>query len=510
MSSIPTPPDLPNATCPECGAPVAAGTRAGVCARCVMSMAMEPMANTLQSPAIDQLADAFPQYEIEAELGRGGMGAVYRARHRKLDRKVAIKVLLPEHDGPEFAERFEREARALAKLDHPNIVGVQDIGEAGGLYYLVMDYVDGADLRRLINDGELAVKDALTWVPQICDALQYAHDHGVVHRDIKPENVLVDQDGQVRIADFGLAKVLTREGQDVTLTRTQQGLGTPHYMAPEQVASAGEVDHRADIYSLGVMLYELLTGELPIGRFQPPSRKSEAAKELDDVVMKSLESDPARRYQSAREVKEQIRGVPERAAMPSPISRYRKELAERAERAERDVDAGRQKLPSFAWGSLAACLVVLASMFMTWWSMPASRVPELRALREHVVYFNGWSSTFLRIPVWSLALAALAIAVMRSLRARDYAVSRAASLTVTAVASAFCFTAVASTASTPFMMVGGGGLFATMCMGGWLVAEVMEYLEERHPSPAPPRRSRPRRRRRGSVARRAQARADRR
>jgi tRNA A-37 threonylcarbamoyl transferase component Bud32 len=459
-----------------------------------MSMAMEPTTNTLQSLATEQLDAAFPQYEIEAELGRGGMGAVYRARHRKLDRLVALKVLLPEHDGPEFAERFEREARALAKLDHVNIVGVQDIGEADGLYYLVMDYVDGADLRQLLNAGGLSVKDALTWVPQICDALQYAHDQGVVHRDIKPENVLVDQDGQVRIADFGLAKVLTSDGADVTLTHARQGLGTPHYMAPEQVASAGEVDHRADIYSLGVMLYELLTGELPIGRFEPPSHKSKSTRALDDVVMKSLESDPARRYQSARDVKSGITGLPERS--PSAISRYRKELSEKSERAVGTSDPERRQFPKVAWGSWAAFAMVLAAAFMTWVKMPTKGMG--------VMLMNAWNGTFAGLPVWLQLFVGLAIAVIRNLRVRSYQVPRAVTLVLSGFGTLFCSGLVLGAAAAPDATARAGSLITMLCMGGWLVVEIMECLEERRPpAPQQPRR---RVRRPRSASRRAAAR----
>jgi len=206
---------------------------------------------------------------------------------------------------PAFAERFEREARALALLHHPGIVGVHDFGRARAFFYLVMEYVDGASLRELLAQGRLTTRDVLAFVPQLCDALQYAHDHRVVHRDIKPENVLVGEDGRVRVADFGLAKLL---GQDRALgiTETQQAVGTPLYMAPEQVTAAGSVDHRADLYSLGVVLYEMLTGKLPIGRFAPPSAAAVDARGFDPVVMRSLENDPARRYQQAHEVRRDI------------------------------------------------------------------------------------------------------------------------------------------------------------------------------------------------------------
>ncbi|MCB1630173.1 MAG: serine/threonine protein kinase, partial [Xanthomonadales bacterium] len=167
-------------------------------------------------------------------------------------------------------ERFAREARTLAKLSHSNIVTVFEFGEREGLYYLMMEYVDGLNLREAIQTAALDPSDALEIVSQVCAALQYAHEEGVVHRDIKPENVLLDSRGRVKIADFGLAKLLGLSPIEITLTATHQVMGTFHYMAPEQLERPLEVDHRADIYSLGVVFYELLTGELPLGRFKLP------------------------------------------------------------------------------------------------------------------------------------------------------------------------------------------------------------------------------------------------
>jgi hypothetical protein len=216
--------------------------------------------------------------------------------------------VLPPESGsdPAFAERFGREARTLARLNHPHIVAVHDFGEAGGLYYLVMEYVDGPNLREVLQTGRLAPEQALAVVPQLCDALQYAHEEGVVHRDVKPENILLDQRGRVKIADFGLAKLLNRPRAEFTLTGSRQVMGTLDYMAPEQRQSPLAIDHRADIYSLGVVFYEMLTGELPLGRFAPPSQKAAIDTRLDDVVFRSLEMDPGRRYQSASELRTDV------------------------------------------------------------------------------------------------------------------------------------------------------------------------------------------------------------
>ncbi|HZV36993.1 MAG TPA: protein kinase, partial [Verrucomicrobiae bacterium] len=252
---------------------------------------------------------------------------------------VALKILPAQPDaGPDFAERFTREARALGRLSHPNIVAVHEFGEKGNLHYFIMEYVDGVNLRQLQQAGQLSTREALQIVPQLCDALQYAHDQGIVHRDIKPENVLVDRKGRVKIADFGLAKILGADPAGLRLTGAGHFMGTPHYMSPEQVERPLEVDHRADIYSLGVVFYEMLTGELPLGRFAPPSRKVQIDVRLDDVVLRALEKEPERRYQQAGEVKTRVESItqtPGEKSSPPPPSQL-------SESEMRDADALRQ------------------------------------------------------------------------------------------------------------------------------------------------------------------------
>jgi len=304
---------MTEATCPRCYAPLTdTESPEGLCPKCLLAVAMgEPevlrtgtgaIAPPPPSPA--ELAPFFPQLEILEIVGRGGMGVVYKARQRELDRLVALKILnAPEVAGdPTFEERFQREARALASLSHENIVAIYDSGRAGEHYYFVMEFADGPNLRQVIRSGELKPEQAMDAVRQICAALAYAHGEGVVHRDIKPENVLLSKKGRVKIADFGLAKLLGRAPNMPTLTGTHQAMGTLHYMAPEQIEHPLEVDHRADIYSLGVVFYELLTGELPIGLFQPPSGKVAIDVRLDQVVLKTLEKEPERRYQAAGEM----------------------------------------------------------------------------------------------------------------------------------------------------------------------------------------------------------------
>ena len=196
------------------------------------------------------------------------MGVVYKARQKSLNRLVALKLLAPERVGdPVFAERFSHEAQALAKLNHPNIVTIHDFGQAGGFFFLLMEFVDGVNLRQAMKAGRFTPEQALAIVPPVCEALQFAHEHGIVHRDIKPENLLLDKDGRVKIADFGIAKMLGESDASTPAVPSFTGVGTPQYMAPEQ-GKAGRVDHRVDIYSLGVVLYELLTGELPAANLQ--------------------------------------------------------------------------------------------------------------------------------------------------------------------------------------------------------------------------------------------------
>ncbi len=309
--------------CPECQAPLPPGTPPSACPRCLLQAGLEGNDTVnrgarASAPTPEELAPHFSGMEIGELIGSGGMGLVYKARQRRLDRVVALKILAPDIAGePGFADRFMREARAMAKLAHPNIVTVHDFGDSGGLYYFVMELVEGTNLRQLLHQRRFTPEQALMIVPKICDALQYAHDQGVVHRDIKPENVMVTVAGEVKIADFGLAKLVRSEGS-ATVTLDDKVMGTPAYMAPEQIERPQTVDHRADIYSLGVVFYEMLTGELPLGRFAPPSRKVDVDVRLDDVVLRALEKERDLRYQRVTDVKTEINSV---VTTPSPPTR---------------------------------------------------------------------------------------------------------------------------------------------------------------------------------------------
>ena len=326
--------------CPGCGGPIPAESPQGLCPKCLMRQAAAPteagesdVANSAP-PGHEELAAAFPQLEILELVGQGGMGFVYKARQPNLDRFVALKIL-PQSlaADPAFAARFTREGRVLARLNHPNIVTIHDFGQANGFFYLLMEFVDGVNLRQAMKTGKFTPSQALTIVPRICEALQFAHSEGILHRDIKPENILLDSRGRVKIADFGIAKLLggnirafapdsvepsMRAGalakgqaapQEINLTEKGKVVGTPHYMAPEQLEHPEDVDQRADIYSLGVVFYEMLTGELPVGRFAPPSKKSPVDPRLDEVVLHALEKERERRTRSAAEVKTQVETI---------------------------------------------------------------------------------------------------------------------------------------------------------------------------------------------------------
>ncbi len=311
-SPPPMQPDAPRyaRACPKCQSPIAADAPQGLCPRCLMAGAFGSVLHpsrtgafggSFEPPSPEEVQEFFPHLEILGLIGHGGMGAVYQARQPNLDRIVAIKLIRPREDNPMFAERFVREARAMAKLTHPNIATIYESGDAGGSLYLIMEFVDGVTLREAIRSKVVTAGTALQIVGQLCDALEYAHSQGVVHRDIKPENILLDRAGKVKVVDFGLAKLA--DDNAMSLTHTRQAMGTPHYMAPDQWEKPTEVDHRADIYALGVVIYELLTGELPLGRFDPPSVKSRLDARIDEIVLKLLAKEPDRRYQRASDVR---------------------------------------------------------------------------------------------------------------------------------------------------------------------------------------------------------------
>ena len=295
--------------CQRCQTPIASDAPEGLCPRCLLVQLYETQTefNTSHSPVpappLESISEEFPHLEILECLGQGGMGIVYKARQKSLNRDVALKLLSPERaDDPKFAHNFEKEAQALATLNHPHIVTIHDFGKTESYYYLLMEFVDGVNLRQAMGAALFTPAQALAIIPPICEALQFAHERHIVHRDIKPENILLDKDGVIKIADFGIARILgestTQEPSSGDPNKTLSG-GTPRYMAPEQATTPNEIDHRVDIYATGVVLYELLTGEPPSSDLSAPSQKIQVDVRIDEIVLKALKSEPHLRYKSA-------------------------------------------------------------------------------------------------------------------------------------------------------------------------------------------------------------------
>jgi len=273
---------------------------------------------------VDKLAK---NYEIIKEIGRGGMGIVYLAQDKRLDRKVAIKVLqidpnLSEQESGKIIKRFYKEGQSLAKLTHPNIVSIYDIGDEENHYYMIMEFIEGKSLARLLQiKSPFAVFLVLTIGIQIANALSYIHEKGIYHRDIKPGNIMLSDSGEAKLTDFGLAKL---ESAKKSLTQTGSLFGSLMYIPPEQALGAKSLDHRADIYSLGITLYELLTGVSP---FQdetiavivkkvieeepapPSSIISDIPPELDAVILKAVKKEPEERYQTVKELAEDLEKI---------------------------------------------------------------------------------------------------------------------------------------------------------------------------------------------------------
>ena len=380
----------PEPKCPQCGADLPDHAPAGLCPRCLMGLNLQTKTAftgelTAAQPPLppEEIAPHFPQLEILSCLGRGGMGVVYKARQRSLNRLVALKLLAPERvRDPEFAGRFTREAQTLAALNHPNIVTIYDFGQAGGFYFLLMEFVDGPNLRQLLRTRKFTPEEALAIVPPLCDALQFAHERGIVHRDIKPENLLLDQAGRIKVADFGIAKMLGAADAGGTAApdhATRSAGGTPGYSAPEQMADPQRADSRADIYSLGAVFYEMLTGELPGQRLEPPSRKVRIDVRLDEVVLRALEKTPELRWQTAADLRTQVETIAATGGAgraPQPESRQ-------PSAAMTSADLNRMRWKIVVWGmalAVAGFAMKSAAAFFGIWGVDLLVVAATLAL----------------------------------------------------------------------------------------------------------------------------------
>ncbi|MEZ5385857.1 MAG: serine/threonine-protein kinase [Prosthecobacter sp.] len=337
-----------------------------------------------EPPTPEELQKMLPKFEVTALLGRGGMGAVYKGIQKSLERAVAIKILSAELDEKEqgFSERFKNEARSMAKLNHPGIIGVHDFGQTPeGLLYIAMEFVAGTDVSRMLaKQGKLPPEHALAITAHICDALGYAHGKDIIHRDIKPANIMVSYDGVVKVADFGLAKMT--KAPNTGLTQSGMAMGTLHYMAPEVLMLGGSADHRVDIYAVGVMLYQMLTGKLPQGMFDPPSKQIAGLDpRFDEIIKQAIRDDREVRYQSVLELRTALDAIltqpvarveasetgekePPPAALPTRArpQRTSPQTAEQPHRSKRHVQRSKGGLSSLLW--VGSGLLVLAGVLM--------------------------------------------------------------------------------------------------------------------------------------------------
>ena len=287
-------------TCPNCSAVIDPLRALGLCPACLLGTVADQVGNPQDAqrcPTIDQLNRQIRGFQFVELLGRGGAAWTFLAVQESLSREVAVKVMHRSSNWSQSSVRFQREAENLAKLNHPGIVTIHDFGSTEDFHFLIMEFVAGPTLRRRRNSVTPNVKQSLSIATQICEAVQYAHDAGILHRDIKPENILFtseSSEAQVKVADFGIAQIFAGEEVE-SLTQTGLVSGTPYYIAPEQKLGLNRATPRSDVFAIGVVLFELLTDQLPIGRFPPPSHYCSCSRNVDKAVLHALQSRPEKR-----------------------------------------------------------------------------------------------------------------------------------------------------------------------------------------------------------------------
>jgi serine/threonine-protein kinase len=385
--------------CPRCGAVDASG-RLSVCPRCLLAGPGDADADPSAAPGAPPRLGA-DGLVLEAELGRGGMGRVFRARDERLGRAVAVKVLRPESAAnPDFRARFAREARTLARLEHPGIVAVHDFGTTpDGDGYLVMQLVSGGSIAERLP---LPVADALAIATELCGALTYAHGRGIIHRDIKPENVLIGDDGRARLSDFGIARLVDPAPEDGPLTRPSLVLGTPGYMAPEARAGA-RPDPRMDVYAVGALLSHMLTGRHPdVADGGPPASGGGAPtvpSAIAAVIARAMAVDPARRTPDARTLGEELAALAAQFKV-TPQAAFELPPEERVWRGAVAM-----------LGAVANAVALAAAVVsLTPRTMPAEDAIPLTAFGIEPLA-NGRVLTHARFEVWPTLGAAVAIAI---------------------------------------------------------------------------------------------------
>ena len=302
----------PTETCPKCSAVFDPQRALGLCPACLLGGVADQIGSPQtvdRCPAIDQLNRQIPGFQFVQLLGRGGAAWTFLAVQESLSREVAVKVMHRNSNWNDSSARFQREAESLAKLNHPGIVTIHDFGSTEDFHYLIMEFVAGPTLRRRLNSVTPNVEQSIEIAVEICNAVQYAHDAGILHRDIKPENILFtseSSDAQVKVADFGIAQIFAGDDSE-SLTQTGLVSGTPYYIAPEQNLGLNRATPRSDVFGIGVVLYELLTKQLPIGRFPPPSYDCDCSHQVDHAVLNALQSRPAMRTADPKTMAKQLK-----------------------------------------------------------------------------------------------------------------------------------------------------------------------------------------------------------
>jgi len=417
-----TPAVLGLASCPTCGAtldpPMAEPTVGPTVIRAELRTGPTQVAPERGSADTAQVGirpgRRFGHYEVVRPLARGGMGVVFRAHDTKLDRPVALKVLIAgDLAGPEELARFRREALAAGRLRHPNIVPIHDVGVEEGWSYIAMELVEGSPLHLLLRERKVPIDEGVRIVLQITEGIVHAHKNGVIHRDLKPANVIVDEEGNARLTDFGLAKL--EKGGDLTEKGTT--LGTPNYMPPEQARGhVGEIDERSDVYALGAILYDVLTGRPPFvadtqmdillkvikeAPAPPRSINGRVPPELESICLRALEKEKEKRYQSARDFAQALEGFLDRdAALPEPQFR----------RVRRRRHSHRRLRQALAVG--LSVLVIGGVLAYTLWPdetpvpTPVAGDPKEGArwrLAKYEPFTETWPAKWTLIGVWSIS-----------------------------------------------------------------------------------------------------------
>lgn len=413
--------------CQLCDAKMDPGLGDGLCPACLLKEGFEEETGSAGQPDIDELNAAIEGYQFIRFLGRGGMGAVFEGKAESTGKTVAVKVLLPELAKiPTFVERLKREARTLARLAHPNIVQIFDYGQTSDFVYVVLNFIEGCTLDRYLARNTVSEQDLAKMLIQMVKGLQYAHSEGIIHRDLKPQNVLVKPNSgslgpDVYLADFGLAMLLfDSKDQQASLTGTHQVFGTARYMSPEQLENSTKIDQRSDTFSLAVMLYEILTGKRPIGRFESPEKialegYSLLANTLSPFILQSLNTNPEERPEKLDGLLNDLQSVlqsntPVKIDMKvsrrkNPKVLHREAKSKKPTPAKSATKTAIIKPENFI-SQMMISAVLLATTFMDWIVIPEGLPISISwlSVSKHTLLINAWQGAIplfdVNWPVW--------------------------------------------------------------------------------------------------------------